>query len=111
MKVDYYKTQMRIFLSDGTHGDMRDSLFMVSPMFDTATDMDVTVPDNSYEWLNSFVRLELLDGSVDFLSSVNRFGGDFRPVKIQTTQKAHEMAFHDSYAKQLTNAITAKLAG
>lgn len=110
MKVDYIGAPMRIFLSDGSGGEFKDSVFVVGPMFDDVTKVDATVRDFSYEWLNSFVRLELADGSVEFLSSINRFGREFRPVKIRTTPSTYKMAYHDSYIKQLTDAIATKLA-
>lgn len=110
MKVDYIGTQMRIFLSDGSGGEFKDSVFVVGPMFDDATNVDATMRVISYEWLNSFVRVELVDGSAEFLSTVNRFGGEFRPVRIQTAANTYEMAFHDGYVQQLTNAIAARLA-
>ncbi len=111
MKVDYHEAHMRIFCSDGASGENKDSLFCVNPIFETVSCVASTILDISYEWLNSFIRLELKDGSVEYLSSVNRFGGEFRPVIIQTKPNVYEMSFHESYAKQLSDAISVKLAG
>lgn len=110
MKVDYQNENMLIRMSDGDEGEMTDSLFVVSPMFTIPTREEVDIPDYTYEWLNSFVRLQLLDGSYEYLSTVNRYGGTFRPVVIESTPKMYEMAFHDSYLSQILNSIREKIS-
>lgn len=110
MKTDYQDKNLLIRLSDSDEEEISESIFVVSPMFETSVKQEVTIPDYSYEWLNSFVRLELIDGTFEYLSTVHRYGGAFRPLVVRSTNRAYEIVFDEGYSKQIFKAVKNKLA-